>query len=182
MNLSRLLALYLFLFSPPSLHAQLGLYGAFTVQNLGVPNDNGYGFYGGTFGAYLASGRLAILSLGVDLRGSFTKDGGDSFDSGSIGPRLALNTHILPILPIHPYVEGTVGLGSLNLAGGSPSNGFKFEYQVLGGLDFTVFPRVDWRIAEYSYGGLSSLNNFNFHPKSLSSGLVLRLPRFLPLP
>jgi hypothetical protein len=179
MNRSRLLALSLFLFSPLSAHAQLGLYGAFTVQNLGAPNVTGYSFYGGTFGAYLASGRLAILSLGVDLRGSFTRDAGNSFDSGAIGPRLALNTHILPI---QPYVEGTVGLGSLNLAGGSPSNGIRFEYQVLGGLDYTIFPRVDWRVAEYSYGGLSSLNGDNFHPKSLSTGLVLRLPRILPLP
>ena len=179
MNRSRLLALSLFLFSPLSLHAQLGLYGAFTAQNLGAPNNSGYSFYGGTFGAYLASGRLAILSLGVDLRGSFTRGAGDSFDSGAIGPRLALNTHILPI---QPYVEGTVGLGSLNLAGGSSSNGVRFEYQVLGGLDFTVLPRVDWRVAEYSYGGLSSVNGDNFHPKSLSTGIVLRLPRILPLP
>ncbi len=179
MNLSRLLALSVFLFSPLSLHAQLGLYGAFTVQNLGVPNDSSYNFYGGTFGAYLASGRLAILSLGVDLRGSFTRNSGNSFDSGSIGPRLALNLHVLPI---QPYVEGTVGLGSLNLAGGSPSNGIGFEYQVLGGLDYTILPRVDWRVAEYSYGGLPSLNNYGYHPKSLSTGLVLRLPRLLPLP
>jgi hypothetical protein len=179
MHRFRLLALSLFLFSPLSLHAQLGLYGAFTVQNLGAPNNNGYSFYGGTFGAYLASGRLAILSLGVDLRGSFTRGAGDSFDSGAIGPRLALNTHILPI---QPYVEGTVGLGSLNLAGGSSSNGVRFEYQLLGGLDFTVLPRVDWRVAEYSYGGLSSVNGDNFHPKSLSTGIVLRLPRILPLP
>jgi hypothetical protein len=179
MNLSRLLALSLFLLSPLAARAQLGLYGAFTAQNLGAPNNSGYGFYGGTFGAYLASGRLAILSLGIDLRGSFTRGAGDSFDSGAIGPRLALNTHILPI---QPYVEGTVGLGSLNLAGGSPSNGVRFEYQVLGGLDFTVLPRVDWRVAEYSYGGLSSVNNDNFHPRSLSTGIVLRLPRLLPLP
>jgi hypothetical protein len=179
MNPFRLLALSLFLFSPVSLHAQLGLYGAFTVQDLGAPNNSGYAFYGGTFGAYLASGRLAILSLGVDLRGSFTRGGGDSFDSGAIGPRLALNTHILPI---QPYVEGTVGLGSLNLAGGSPSNGVRFEYQLLGGLDLTVLPRIDWRVAEYSYGGLSSANGDNFHPKSLSTGIVLRLPRILPLP
>jgi hypothetical protein len=75
-----------------------------------------------------------------------------------------------------------VGLGSLNLAGGSPSNGVRFEYQVLGGLDFTVLPRIDWRVAEYSYGGLSSVNNDNFHPRSLSTGIVLRLPRLLPLP
>jgi hypothetical protein len=179
MKLLRLLGLSVFAFSPLGLHAQLGLYGAFTAQNLGVPDDNGYVLYGGTFGAYLASGRLAILSLGVDLRGSFARDGGTSFDTAAIGPRLALNTHILPI---QPYVEGTVGLGRVEFAGGSPSNSTKFEYQILGGLDFTILPRIDWRIAEYSYGGLSVMDNYNFHPKSLSTGIVLRLPRVLPLP
>jgi hypothetical protein len=57
MNLSRLLALSLFLLSPLAARAQLGLYGAFTAHNLGAPNNSGYGFYGGTVGAYLASGR-----------------------------------------------------------------------------------------------------------------------------
>jgi hypothetical protein len=173
MKLPRLFALVLFLFAPLGLHAQLGLYGAFTTQNLGGPNNNGYDLYGGTFGAYLASGRLAILSVGVDLRGSFARGNGTSFDTGSIGPRIALNTHILPI---QPYIEGTIGLGHLDFTGGSLSSGTKFEYQVLGGLDFTILPRIDWRVAEYSYGALSTINNYNYRPKSLSTGLVLRLP------
>ena len=179
MKLSRLLALLLFLFAPLSLHAQLGLYGAFTAQNLGGPNNNGYDLYGGTFGGYLASGRLAILSVGIDLRGSFARSNGASFDTGSIGPRIGLNTHILPI---HPYVEGTIGLGHVDFTGSSPGSATKFEYQVLGGLDFTILPRIDWRVAEYSYGALSTINNYNYRPKSLSTGLVLRLPRILPLP
>lgn len=178
MKTSRLLTLTLLLLSSISLQAQLGLYGAFTAQNLG-PNSNGYNFFGGTFGAYLASGQLALLSAGFDLRGSFANNSGNSFDSGSFGPRIGLNTHILPI---HPYVEAVAGLGHLNLAGESLGSATKFEYQFLGGLDFTVLPRIDWRVAEFSYGGLSTFNNSSFHPKSLSSGIVLRLPRFLPLP
>jgi hypothetical protein len=178
MKLSRLLALLLFTFAPLSLHAQLGLYGAFTAQNLGGPHNNGYDLYGGTFGAYLASGRLALLSVGVDLRGSFARSNGASFDTGSIGPRIGLNTHILPI---HPYIEATIGLGHVDFTG-STGGETKFEYQVLGGLDFTILPRIDWRVAEYSYGGLSTINNYNYRPKSLSTGLVLRLPRIFPLP
>jgi hypothetical protein len=177
MKLSRLLTPFLFLFAPLCLHAQLGLYGAFTAQNLGGPNNNGYDLYGGTFGGYLASGRLAILSVGIDLRGSFSRSSGASFDTGSIGPRIALNTHILPI---HPYIEGTVGLGHVDFTGAGGAT--KFEYQVLGGLDFTILPRIDWRVAEYSYGALSTIDNYNYRPKSLSTGLVLRLPRILPLP
>jgi hypothetical protein len=178
-KLSRLFPPFLFLVAPLCLHAQLGLYGAFTAQNLGGPNNNGYDLYGGTFGGYLASGRLAILSVGIDLRGSFTRSSGASFDSGSIGPRIALNTHILPI---QPYVEGTIGLGHVDFTGGSMGGATKFEYQVLGGLDYTILPRIDWRVAEYSYGALSMTNNYNYRPKSLSTGLVLRLPRILPLP
>ncbi len=178
-KMSRLLALALLALSSVSLQAQLGLYGAFTAQNLG-PNSSGYDYYGGAFGAYLASGQLALLSAGVDLRGSFANNSGNTFDSYSIGPRISLNTHILPI---HPYVEATAGVGRLSLGGESLGSATKFEYQFLGGLDFTILPRIDWRIAEFSYGGSSTFNNSSFHPKSLSSGIVLRLPHFLlPLP
>jgi hypothetical protein len=173
----RLLAVFLFALSPLSLHAQLGLYGGFTVQNLGVPPESGYQFYGGTFGAYLASGRLAILDVGLDLRGSFTKNGSDSFNSGAIGPRVGLNLHVLPL---HPYVEATAGLGNLNINEAS-TNVTRFEYQFLGGLDFTIFPRIDWRVGEFSYGGLSVFNG-SYHPKTLTTGIVLRLPRVFPLP
>lgn len=161
------------------MHAQLGLYGGFTVQNAGVPGNNGYVYYGGTVGGYLASGHLAILNIGVDVRGTFTRSGGDSLNSGAIGPRVGLNLHVIPL---HPYVEGTVGLASLNFQGGSPTNGARFEYQVLGGLDLTVLPRIDWRIAEFSYGGFSVPNSEDYHPKALTTGIVLRLPRFFPMP
>ena len=173
----RLMALFLLILSPLVLRAQLGLYGGFTVQNPAVPPANGYQYYGGTFGGYLASGELAILNVGVDLRGSFTKNGSDSFNSGAIGPRIGLNLHVVPV---HPYVEATAGLGNLNIAETS-SNVTRFEYQLLGGVDFTVFPRVDWRVAEFSYGGLSVFNG-SYHPKTLTTGIVLRLPRVFPLP
>ncbi len=179
MKLLRLLVLSLLPLSPHSLHAQLGLYGGFTVQNVGVPGNNGFVFYGGTLGTYLASGRLAILSAGVDLRGSFSRNGGDSFNTGAIGPRVGLNLHVIPL---HPYAEATAGLANLNFNGGSPSNGTRFEYQVLGGLDITVLPRIDWRLAEFSYGGFSVPNSNSYHPRTLTTGIVLRLPRFFPMP
>jgi len=148
----RLLILSLLSLSPLSLHAQLGLYGGLTVQNPGLPGYNSYDLYGGTLGAYLSSGRFAILNLGVDLRGSFTRSSGNSFNTGAIGPRLGLNLHIIPL---HPYAEAT---------------------------DVTVFPRIDWRVAEFSYGGVSVANSASYHPKALTTALVLRIPRFFPLP
>ncbi len=178
MRMFRLLALSVLVFLPLSLHAQLGIYGTFTATKLNVPANDNF-IYGGTFGAYLASGHLALLSAGVDLRGSFANSNVTSYSSGSIGPRVAFN---LPILPIHPYVEAVVGVGHASFTNTQPAAVTKFEYQFLGGVDFTIFPRVDWRVVEFSYGGLSGLNNQSFHPKSLSTGLVLRLPNILPLP
>src|ERR1700761_6102177 len=162
MKLLQLLFLCLLCVSPLSVQAQLGIYGGFTAQNLGVPGNSGYVLYGGTLGAYLASGQFAILNAGVDLRASSTRSGGDSLTTGAIGPRLGLNLHIVPL---HPYVEATAGLASLNFKGGSPSNGIRFEYQVLGGVDFTVLPRVDWRVFEIGYGGFSATDSDSYHPK-----------------
>jgi hypothetical protein len=177
MKLLPLLALFLIGLAPLSSHAQLGLYGGFTVQNVGGPRNDGIVLYGGTLGAYLASGRLAILNVGVDLRGSSSRSGGDSFTSGAIGPRVGLNLHVIPL---HPYVEATAGLGNVGFKGSSSVT--RFEYQLLGGLDITVLPRIDWRLVEYSYGGMSYPNSAAYHPKSLTTGLVLRLPRLFPMP
>jgi hypothetical protein len=173
MKLFRLIPALLFLSFPFSLHAQLGLYGSFTTAKLNVTDHNNW-IYGGTFGAYLASGRLAVLSAGVDLRASFLSSSSTKFNSGSIGPRVSLNLHVLPI---HPYVEATAGVGSATFEPSSSTT--KFEYQLLGGADYTILPRIDWRVAEFSYGGLSGLNGSSFHPKSISTGLVLRIPNVL---
>ena len=179
MKLTRLFVVCLLALSPITLLAQLGLYGGFTRLNLGVPNNSGIVLYGGTAGAYLASGQFAILNIGVDVRASSARSGGTSFTSGAIGPRVGLNLHVIPL---HPYVEATAGLGSLNYKGGSPSNVTRFAYQVLGGVDFTVFPRIDWRIVELSYGGFTLPNSNSYHPTTLTTAIVLRLPRLFPLP
>jgi hypothetical protein len=178
--MKRVLFLFLCFFglSSLSLHAQLGLYGGFTAKNIGTPGNSGNIFYGGTIGAYLASGELAILNVGVDLRASSVRDGGSSLTDGAIGPRVALNLHIVPL---HPYVEATAGAASLQFKGGS-SNGINFEYQVLGGVDFTILPRLDWRVFEFGYGGLYVPEGGPYHPKSFTTAIVLRLPRVLPLP
>lgn len=171
MRLIRLSTWLSMVFLPLALHAQLALYGSFTGARLNVPNHNN-NIYGTTFGAYLASGHVAVLSAGVDARASFLGGGGTAYDSGSVGPRVGLNLHLLPI---QPYLEGLVGVGHASFSNGA-STLTKFEYQFLGGVDYTLIPRVDWRVVEFSYGGLSGLNSTSLHPKSLSTGIVLRLP------
>jgi hypothetical protein len=48
-------------------------------------------------------------------------------------------------------------------------------YEGVIGVDWTILPRVDWRVVEYSFGGFSSLNA-TVSPRTLSTGVVLRLP------
>jgi hypothetical protein len=76
-----------------------------------------------------------------------------------------------------PYVEALAGAGytQFPVASGQAS-GTKFSYQFVGGVDFTILPHIDWRVAEFSYGGLSILDS-SINPKTLSTGIVLRLPR-----
>jgi hypothetical protein len=176
MKLLRPLIILSFSLFPLLLQAQLGVYGSFSAVKLNVPANNNF-LYGGTFGAYLDSNHLAVLNYGLDLRGSVTGGGGTSFDFGSIGPRLGVNLHVIPI---HPYIEALAGVGHAGFTQFDTNSVTKFEYQFVGGVDYTILPRIDWRIAEISYGGLGSLNGESFHPKSISTGIVLRLPHSLP--
>lgn len=149
--------------------AQIGIYGEFSAADFNVANTDWQ--YGTTFGLYYNAWGVPFLSLGLDGRGSVLGSGSTKIVSGLAGPRLTFKPHVLPVMP---YVEALVGVGDVELGQGSArTSTTKLEYQFLGGADYTIFPRVDWRVVEFSYGGFSgpSLN-----PRSLSTGLVVRLP------
>jgi hypothetical protein len=159
--------------------AQVGIYGTFTGANLGLANTPW--LYGGTVGVYRNQG-YGLISAGVDLRGTFLRRAlnpgagsltDQTLKSGLGGVRVAVTPHVLPI---KPYVEGLVGVGHFEVGEGSArSVSTSFEYEVLGGLDFTFFPRLDWRVVEFGYGRLAG-NGATLSPKMLSTGLVFRLP------
>ena len=168
--------------------AQLGVYANFSAARVNS-GDNSW-IYGSGFGAYFDHGHFIFLSTGMDARGVILGSGSSTkFDAGYVGPRIAFRPHVLPI---KPYVEGLVGVGHYenNITtstpqvipiGGSPATPAsstsvtKFSYQLVGGLDYTLIPRVDWRVAEFSYGGLSIFDS-SLHPKTISTGIVIRLP------
>lgn len=163
-----LLALLLGLFSCVPARAQTGVYVDFSAARVNTINSDW--IYGPTAGLYFDHGHLLFFSTGLDFRGSFLGSGGSTqLYSGLAGPRLAFHPRILPI---NPYIEAVVGAGHVEDGGSSAT---QFEYQFLGGVDFTILPRIDWRTVEFSYGGLSGLNG-SLHPKTISTGLVLRLP------
>ena len=168
--MQRLLLLCFFLVTVPAT-AQIGVYGEFSASNFNVPNTAWQ--YGTTFGIYDNHWSVPFLALGVDGRGSVVGTGSTSTWSGLVGPRLVFKPHILPVMP---YVEALGGVGHADVGQGSAqTSATKFEYNFVGGLDYTFFPRLDWRVVEFSYGGLSSFSG-SFHPRTLSTGIVFRLP------
>ncbi len=164
-----LLCLLLPLLAPAASHAQIGFYGEFSAADFNLPNTGWQ--YGTTFGAFYNHWRVPFFALGVDGRGTVVGSGLNKIVSGLAGPRLTFKPHILPVMP---YVEALAGAGNVQDGEGvARTDETKFEYQFLGGADLTVFPLVDWRVVEFSYGGFSGPT---LKPKTISTGIVIRLP------
>jgi len=157
--------------------AQTAIYGEFTAAK--VDSANTPWMYGPTIGLYHDSGH-GLLATGLDVRGTFAGRGdtngsnsSQTLDTLMGGVRLAVTPRVLPI---KPYGEVLGGLGHLKTGRGSArTSSTKFAYQFIGGVDFTILPRVDWRVVEFSYGRLAGLGD-SFAPKTLSTGIVFRLP------
>jgi hypothetical protein len=167
MNRLRLFVAAVVLLVPGVAKAQIGVYAAFSATKLSVANTSW--IYGPTFGAYYTTVHLPVLNFGVDARGSVLGGSGvTQVKSGLIGPRVVAH---LPIVPLKPYVEGLVGAGQVQVAGTSSTH---LEYGLAGGVDFTFFPRLDWRVVDYQYGSFNGLNGGN--QKTISTGLIFRIP------
>jgi hypothetical protein len=148
-----------------SAEAQVAVYAGFSGAPVSGSGATGSAF-GPMFGLYAQSGRY--ISLGGDVRGSFLTRNGFNYFTGAAGPRVSIKP---PILPFRPYVEGLVGVASFKDGNGSSSS-TKLNYQVLGGIDATILPHIDWRVIEFGYSAVSG-NSVN--AKIFSTGLVLRL-------
>jgi hypothetical protein len=189
-----------------SAYAQIGVYGEFTVNRLsniissplpanatGAANTrtDTVDPIGGTGGIYYDFLKLGPVKLGADLRGSIltTKRGAyENFNSGGAriystlgGIRAVFHT---PVAPLKPYIQGSVGLGRSDyglantVPGGSIVLYNNFEYEGLAGLDIKVLPIMDYRVAEFGYGGLNPFGTFghNYPIKQVSMGFVFHLP------
>ena len=157
-------ALFVLMFAASGARAQVAAYGGFSggpVNGTGVSAA-----YGGTVGIYAQSGHF--IKLGGDARGTFLGHNGFHYYTGAVGPRLTFKP---PMLPIRPYVEGLVGVSDYNGGSGS-SSATKFNYQALGGIDFTFFPHLDWRVIEFAY---SAASGTPVNAKIFTTGLVIRL-------
>jgi len=159
-----ILPLVVILLFSSNLHAQarFAIYGTGGGEKSGVPNDDWHG--AGTFGFYYGILHAAIFDISVDARGDLSTN----IKSGFVGPRVAVK---VPVIPIKPYGEFIFGVSTYSTPAHLPiPNDFAYRYVL--GLDTTILPHIDWRVADFSYGINNSANGT--HAKTLSSGLVIR--------
>lgn len=149
----------------PVAHAQTGIYLQFTGQSNDL-NSNGW-FYGPTFGVYQDRHSAGPVHIGLDFRGSILKHDNAQFASGLGGLRLTVVPHVIPF---KIYGEALAGVGIVS----NGASNTHVQYQVNGGFEYTILPRIDWRVAEIAYNGYSGTGTGN--PVGLSTGLVFRLP------
>jgi hypothetical protein len=151
--------------------AQTGVYAGFAASDYHVANVGWQ--YGPVFGVYFQPWGAPLLRAGVDVRASLLGSGNTKVDSILVGPRVQIHPHVVPLMP---YAEILIGGGHVNLGQGSAAvNKTSIEYQVAGGIDMTIFPRLDWRIAEVSWGSVQNVGT-SVKPGTVTTGLVLRLP------
>ncbi len=163
---------------------QLGVYGKvdFNHYSPGGSGSTAEWFYGGGVGVYDDFIRLGPLHAGVDVRGSFGSGGQQNYRNFLGGVRAAVK---VPVLPLRPYAEGLVGGGGTEYTGATAagitgrSYLTKFTYEILGGLDYTLIPHVDFRAIEIGVGRQTGVNSGASNPGTtivaVSTGLVVRL-------
>jgi hypothetical protein len=132
--------------------------------------------YGGTFGVYDNFIHLGPVRLGGDGRffvQSSTNNSpyGNQLRGALGGARLALFSHFVPF---SPYVQAEIGGVETNY-GIQAQRTTSFAYQVQGGLDFTIFPRIDAR-GEYGVGQIGALFPGNRQEmQQIGLGIVVRI-------
>ncbi|MCU1313566.1 MAG: hypothetical protein JWM54_1323 [Acidobacteriaceae bacterium] len=162
-----LCALCLFALHPA--HAQTGLYGGFNAAKVNQPSNKWA--YGGLFGIYSDFAKVPPVRVGGDLRFSVLRlDSNTTLFSTLIGPRVAFHP---PAIPLTPYAEILIGTGRYSF-GNNVGSATKFQYEVLGGVDRPLVPHLDWRVVEFSYSRLATVQRQRLSMETLTTGLVLR--------
>ena len=167
-----------------SASAQLGIYGKFVATRFsgteGVGSKVTTWLYGPGAGVYYDFIHRGPIAVGADLRGELLSGTQQRYRSGLFGLRVSAKA---PVLPVRPYIQGSAGVGGIEstnsgIVGNHYDN--KFQYAVFGGVDLTIFPHIDWRLAEAGYGRMSGVGSSANVPASsiftVSSGLVIRFP------
>lgn len=176
MKLRHFTLLLLLALTPSVSRAQLGIYGNFDATHFRDNNNRTTNwFYGPNLGVYYNFYHFGPLAAGVDLRGNVLFGNNKKYRSALIGLRVAGSA---PAVPLKPYAQFSVGVGGSKYGSGNYTD--KFQYDVIGGVDYTIFPRIDFLVAEVAYGRMSGVGGGPDTPSSsiitVGSGIVFRLP------
>jgi hypothetical protein len=171
-------------FLPTAAKAQLAVYGDASVLHLSQPatstTTSSSAWFGGPgVGIYDDFAHFGPLAAGLDLRANYLFASDQRYRNALLGIRVSAHP---PFLPLRPYVQGSIGVGGARPnSNDSLATHFnnKFEYQVAGGLDLGIFPHLDYRVAELSYGRVSTASSAQTSTQSnlvtVTTGIVLRL-------
>ncbi len=179
----RMFSIGILIFAAASARAQIGIYGKFDLTNYTNRNDNTTTLlHGGGVGIYDDFLHVGPVHAGLDLRGSLQSGTNLSYRNLLVGVRVGVKP---PILPIRPYIQGSVGVGGTRYTGTTAAGitnvpyERKLTYEVLGGIDLTIFPHFDFRAIELGYGQQSGVGSRSNTPATtlflVSTGLVFRL-------
>jgi hypothetical protein len=138
-------------------------------------------FWGASIGGYANFFHAPKFDAGIDVRDMIVTGNNANLNSFMVGARLIAK----PIAQsFKPYVQVSIGAGS-SKPPHSTVHLTRLQYEIFGGLDYTLAKHVDFRMVEVGYGGVSTINTGNFNgdtsfPASslltVSSGLVFRFP------
>jgi len=138
--------------------------------------SDSFSAFGGTFGVYDNYRHFGPVKFGGDGRFFIqSSTNGNSYGNqlrgGLGGARLALFSHLVPF---SPYIQAEIGGVSTNY-GTQSQRTLTFSYQVQGGLDYTIVPRLDARF-EYGAGQIGALFPGNRQEmQQVGLGLVVRI-------
>lgn len=142
-------------------------------------NSTSQMFYGVNIGGYYNFLQRGKTEVGVDIRDSITHGNSASLNSFLVGVRIAAQPFSRPF---KPYVQLSGGVGSSRAPTALVRNS-RAQYDVFGGIDYTINRHLDFRMFEVGYSSLTTTSSTTVTGAgnipasrliSFSSGLVLR--------
>jgi hypothetical protein len=138
----------------------------FGELNLVRPGQGEGNTYGGTLGGF-EQGRL----FGVGVRGTIDPEGSHiHIYQATIGPRIAFH---IPLVTVFGEFEGGLGHAGYR-TGNTVTSSWGATWQANAGADWSILPHLKWRVLDFGYGRVYAGPEVD--PKTISTGLVLRLP------
>lgn len=134
------------------------------------PNKSSAIFAGFDMGGYDDFMHSPSSDVGVDLRGNFLRSSGSFIGSFLVGPRVVFK----PSSKMKPYIEGLVGVGRSHPPH-NPRGLSAFQYEVLGGVDYSFSSHVDFRMFEVGYSGAQTIGSGVINSGKINTSQMLNV-------